>query len=236
MKLLSLLLCLISAACFAQNTKVFKSVWVPEKGVYELKELTRVKEYTITDGTTISYNTNAQDDTARVYNYGNKTYTKTIIFNEVGTSSPIPDCPECPACPGGTPVNRDDHATSITYTGTWSKANNLSWTQVFHDKTVSYSTTAGAKAETTFTGTRYEIWSEKRNNHGNTEVWQKKGSGANTKVADVNLYDATITSGNNSTKVYDSGVLPLDTYVIQFIRNEANAGRDITLDKIVVYP
>lgn len=240
MRLFTILFLFVATFSFAQNTKVFKSVWVPEKGVYELKELTHVKEYNVIDGTVITYQTNAQDDTARVFNYGSKTFTKKIVFNEVGTSelpcTNCPTCPTCPTCPSGSFTTRDDHSALITYTGTWSKAYNQSWTTVFYDKSVSFSTTNGAKAETVFTGTRYEIWAEKRNNHANCEVWQKLGSGTATKVATVNLYDANETSGNNSVKVYDSGVLPSGSYTVSFIRNETVVTRDITLDRIVIYP
>lgn len=111
-QIILLLISLITVESIAQNTKVFKSVWVPEKGVYELKELTHIREYDIADGMVIEYETNAQDDTVRVYNYGVKTFKKKIIFDEVGTSPPD-ECPDNPQPPTQLKVEAESATTVV---------------------------------------------------------------------------------------------------------------------------
>jgi hypothetical protein len=183
------------------------------------------KDYILQDGAVFKYVVDNTNDTARYFQPGEKKYELTVTVREIKPPMPLDS------------ASIDDASPSCVYAGSpWYHFANQPWTQVHYNKTVSFTSVAGASVSTSFSGARFTIWSERAKNKGKFQIYLKSGQSEPVMIGEVDLYKND--TKNNSTKVFDSGVLPYGNYVATCIlsgQNPASTEKNLLIDKFVIY-
>jgi len=168
----------------------------------------------------MSYTYTLGDDTARYFHApAGVTIRATVTFT---ASSAPPTLKEI--------INDAD--PRITYTGTWVRWANQSWTSAFTNKDVIISYTVNNTATMSFTGRKIEVLAELRNNHGVAKIEVKQG----TTVIDSKIQDMYLDTTVNGPSVIYSKELPQGTYTIVTSLTSSTAGQDsFVFDGFKVY-
>lgn len=130
-----------------------------QRRLVEISKEYTTKEIPVIDGMTYKYTIGSQNDTARYFNPNGEVLEATITFKKPGGTVP-------PVF-----VTEKVDGERATFTGTWTRGITTApgWYGV-PSPTIAYSNSVGASVSYTFTGTKVELWGERRTTHGTGTV------------------------------------------------------------------
>lgn len=168
-----------------------------QRRLVEISKEYTTKEITVTDGMTYKYTIGSQNDTARYFNPNGEVLEATIVFKKPGGTVP-------PVF-----VTEKVDGEKATFSPNWSIhgiTTAADWYGENNTRTIAYSNVVGSSVSYTFTGTKIELWAEKKTSHGTGTVSIDNGPAQSVSFVGPSALPVLI---------YSSPDLPLGSHTIR---------------------
>jgi hypothetical protein len=200
---------LLSFSAFAQD-KVYR-VHTDSEDSLILLRYSQSKTINVTEGLVYKWVLPAVD-TARFFNATDGQYEATVTFKKLGTTDPEP-------------VIETIDNVQMTAANGWTR-NGATTSPGWYDNTTAWSALAGATISYTFTGTKVELYAERKDTHGKGQIIIMDGT---TEVSSVEV-DYSLPPHGLQVIIWASPTLPRKQYTLTL---KVNSGT-VLADKIVI--